>query len=120
MTPVEDDVTIWEAAMRFIKSGFSWLGFFSGLAVPAVAGAIIGTIRHDRRSRVKKKMLPSIAISAMCGCGLAPLFAHLFGIPDSAAASLAFFLGIWGLEGIDVVQHILRSKVGDPPDRRQE
>lgn len=120
MTPVEDDTTIWEAIMRFIKSSFGWFGSFSGLAIPAFAGAIIGTLRQDRRKRVKKKIVPSIVISAVSGCGLAPLFAHLFGIPDSAASSLAFFLGIWGLEGIEVAQHVLRSKAGQSTGKKQQ
>lgn len=119
MTPMEDDTTVWEAIIRLLKVGLGWLGLFSGLVAPAVVGAIIGALRQDRRSRVRKKMFPSIAISAVCGYELAPLFAHLFNIPDSAAASLAFFLGIWGLEIIDVMQHVLRAKAGGPMDKRQ-
>ena len=99
--------------MRFIKSCFEWLTSFSSLAVPALAGAVVGAFKEDRRKRGSRKLVWSVLMSAACGCGLAPLFAHLFGIPAPVASSLAFFLGIWGLEGIEVVQNVLRSKVGD-------
>lgn len=112
--------------MRFIKACFDWFTSFSGLAVPALAGAVVGAFKEDRRRRGKRKLIWSVLMSAACGCGLAPLFGHLFGIPDPVASSLAFFLGVWGLEGIEVVQNVLRSKVGDQgirhdgPDHRNE
>lgn len=112
MSPLEDDPTIWEAVMRFIKSCFEWFASFSGLVVPALAGAVVGAFKEDRRKSGRRKLLFSIFMSAACGCGLAPLFAHLFGMPATVASSLAFFLGIWGLEGIEVVQNVIRSRSG--------
>lgn len=117
MSPLEDDLNLWEAAMRFIKSCFEWFASFSSLAIPALAGAVVGAFKQERRKRGKRKLILSVLMSAACGCGLAPLFAHLFGIPDPVASSLAFFLGVWGLEGIEVVQNVLRSRVGDRGDR---
>jgi peptidoglycan/LPS O-acetylase OafA/YrhL len=90
---------------------------------PLLAGAVVGAFRKERRKRGKRKLILSVLMSAMCGCGLAPLFAHVFSIPDPVASSLAFFLGVWGLEGIDVVQNVLRfrfGEMGEPEARREE
>ena len=111
MTPMEDDPSFLEAPMRFLKSCFEWFASFSGLAVPALVGASIGEFRDKRRKSAKRKLVCSILMSAAVGCGLTPLFAHIFGIPDPVASSLSFFLGVWGLEGVDVVQDWFRSKV---------
>ena len=97
--------------MNLVKSCFEWFASFSSLAVPALAGAVIGAFKEERRKHGRRKLISTIIMSAVVGCGLAPLFAHIFGIPDPVASSLAFFLGIWGLEGIEVVQHALRSRV---------
>ena len=111
MSPFEEDLTTLEAVMNFVKVCLEWLAGFSSLAVPALAGAVVGTFKEERRKHGRRKLIFSILMSAACGCGLAPLFAHIFGFPDPVASSLAFFLGIWGLEGIEVVQHVLRSRV---------
>lgn len=125
MAPLEDDPGTWGEAMRIIRAGFEWLASFSGLAVPALAGAVIGALKSEPRKKGRRKFIWSILMSAACGCGLAPLFGHLFSIPDPVASSLAFFLGIWGLEGIEVVQHALKHRVGvdheeDRPHDEQE
>lgn len=120
MSPIEDDPNTWEAVMRFVKSCFEWFASFSSLAIPALAGAVVGAFKQERRRRGKRKLILSVLMSAACGCGLAPLFGHLFGIPDPVASSLAFFLGVWGLEGIEVVQNVLRSKVGDQGSRHDQ
>ena len=98
--------------MRFFKSCFEWFASFSGLVVPALAGAVVGAFKEKRRKHGRGKVICSILMSAACGCGLTPLFAHVFGIPDAVASSLAFFLGFWGMEGVKVVQNALRSKAG--------
>lgn len=119
MAPMEDDPNVWEESVRVLKSLFDWFTSFSGLLVPALAGAVIGAFKEERRKRGKRKLFLSILMSAACGCGLTPLFGHVFSIPAPVAASLAFFLGIWGLEGIEVVQSVLRSKVGDTSTRHE-
>ena len=113
MAAMENDPDNWEAVMRFIKSWLEELAVFSSLVVPALAGAVIAALKQERRRRGTRKLFLSIIMSALCGCGLTPLFAHVFGIPALVSSSLAFFLGIWGLEGVDVVQNVLRSKAGE-------
>jgi hypothetical protein len=118
MSPMEDDPNAWEAVMRFVKSCFEWFASFSSLVIPALAGAVVGAFKEERRRRGKRKLILSVLMSAACGCGLAPLFAHIFGIPDPVASSLAFFLGVWGLEGIDVVQNVFRSRFGEQDEQK--
>lgn len=112
MSQMENDPNTLETVMRFIKSIFDWAMSFSSLAVPALAGAVVGAFKEERRKYGRGKLISSIVMSAACGCGLAPLFAHFLGIPAPVASSLAFFLGVWGLAGIEVVQNVLRSRIG--------
>ena len=112
MTPMQNDPSGWEWFVSCIKDGFGWLASFSSLLVPALAGAVVGAFKEERRKRGRRKLIWSVIMSAACGCGLPPLFGHLFSIPDPAASSLAFFLGIWGMEGIEVVHHALLHRVG--------
>lgn len=122
MAALENDPNTWEAIMRFLKSLAESLASFSAFTVPALAGAVIGVLRRDRRRKGKRLLVSSIVMSWIVGCGLTPLFAHVFGVPDGVASSLAFFLGVWGLEGLDILWTAFKSKVGEnnsgtpPPD----
>ncbi len=113
MAPIENNPDGMEAVMRAIKAAFEWFASFSGLVIPALAGAVVGAFRQDRRKRGRRLLISSIVMSAACGCGLAPLISHLLSLPPNVASSLAFFLGIWGLKGLEVVEHVVRSKAGD-------
>ena len=117
MAPVDDNPNELEEVMQHIKAFFTWFATFSGLIVPALAGAVVGAFKQNRRNIGWRKLLVSVFMSAACGCGLTPLFAHMLGMPEPIAASLAFFLGVWGLEGIEVVQYVLRSRLGDNRER---
>jgi hypothetical protein len=110
MSPIEDDTL--EAAMRILRMLQDSLGSFFLYACPALVGAVVGAFRKDRRRKKKRLLVLSIIMSWLVGCGITPLFAHVFGIPDTVADSLAFFLGVWGLEGLDVLWAMLRRKAG--------
>lgn len=114
MAPLREDPGEWEAVMRFIKSIIDWLlsSPFAGLTIPAFFGAFIGRYRaylkNNRRVISKLEFIGSVVMSAVVGCGLTPLFAHIADLPDNVATSLAFFLGFWGLRSID----FLNTKIG--------
>jgi energy-converting hydrogenase Eha subunit A len=107
---MEDDPNIWEALMRILKMLHESMSSFFMYALPAFVGAVIGVLRKDRRKGARKRFLVlSIIMSWMVGCGITPLFAHVFGIPENAAGSLAFFLGVYGVRGLDVLCDMFRK-----------
>ena len=116
MTPMEDDPNVWEAAMRIFRMLHDSVGSFFVYAMPAFVGAVVGAFRKDRRKKKKRLLVLSILMSWLVGCGITPLFAHVFGIPETVAGSLAFFLGYWGIEGLDVLWAMLKQRAGADGD----
>ena len=116
MTPMEDDPTFWEAVMRLFRMLHDSVGSFFVYALPAFIGAVVGAFRKDRRRKKKRLLVLSIVMSWLVGCGITPLFAHVFGIPETVAGSLAFFLGVWGIEGLDVLWAMLKQRAGAEGD----
>ena len=112
MTPMGDDPNVWEAAMRILRLLQDSVGSFFVYALPAFIGAVVGAFRKDRRRKRKRLLVLSIFMSWLVGCGITPLFAHVFDIPETTAGSLAFFLGVWGIEGLDVLWAVLRRRAG--------
>lgn len=100
-----------EEIMLFVKTCIAWLSSFFGLAIPAFFGAAVGAYKDRHYERGMRKLVCSVLMSAACGCGLTPLFAYVFSLPDTVSSSLAFFLGVWGLEGIETIQGMLRAKI---------
>lgn len=100
-----------EDVMIFFRTCITWLSSFFGLAVPAFFGAAVGAYKDGHHERGMRKLVCSVLMSAACGCGLTPLFAYVFSLPDTVSSSLAFFLGVWGLEGIEAAQNMVRAKI---------
>ena len=97
--------------MRFLKSLFGNMTVFSAFFGPAFLGAVVSAMRNDRRHK-KGRIVASILMSGVVGCGLTPLFAHVCGFPDAVSQSLAFFLGFWGVEGIDAMRTGIKKRMG--------
>ena len=118
MAPLREDPSEWEAVMRALRAIIDWMAAspFAAFALPALFGAYIGKyreyLRNNRRKVSKREFISSVLMSGAVGCGLTPLFAHIAGLPDVVATSLAFLLGNWGLRLIDDIQNALSSKVG--------
>ena len=107
----ENDPNAWESVMRFCKSLFGNLAVFSAFFLPAFLGAVVGVLRKDRRKK-RRRVIVSILMSCVVGCGVTPLFAHIGGIPEAVSQSLAFFLGYWGVEGIESMRAGVKKRIG--------
>jgi hypothetical protein len=117
MTPMGEDPNVGEAALRALRMLHESVGSFFVYALPAFIGAIVGACRKDRRKKKKRLLVLSFVMSWLVGCGITPLFAHVFGIPENTAQSLAFFLGVWGIEGLDVLWGAFRNRAAGKESR---
>ena len=88
----------------------------SATALPALMGAVIAEMRRKPRRDAAIKMLASIVMSTICGCGLTPLFSHMLQFPPEIAASVAFFLGYAGLGLLDTVRGVVNTRMGADRD----
>lgn len=99
-----------------------WASFVNGLKVfaayalpwlaPSIAGASMALLLQERRRRGAGHWLNLFVWSVAAGCLLTPLFAHIFGLPDSISISTACFISMSGKEAVDFARSLLRRKAG--------
>lgn len=98
-----NDENLWEALMNFARN--HWL-----FGLMAAAGGLIAVLKSDRRLN-RRQICKTLAVSAIAGCGLTPLFAHALGFPDNVAPSLACFIGVVSDKAIDALWLRLKQKL---------
>lgn len=113
MTPLEDDPGIWAALMRLLRPIGDSMAYVMPFLAPAFLGALLGAWRGDRRNKGRWHWLSLVAWSMAAGAGFAPLFMHLFGLPESVAGSAACALAFFGKDGTDMIRRVLASKADD-------
>ena len=112
MSPMEDDPTLWEAAMRTFKELYLWILNPPALLLPAVAGAFVGLLREEKRKRTKGQWISRLFMSALVGFWLTPLVSHTLSWPNDISQAVAFFLGLCGQDLVDVLQYRIQRKIG--------
>jgi hypothetical protein len=97
--------------MRILSSLFDRLNV--AVLISAVAGALIGAMRKDRRNKGCREIIKSVLASAAVGYWLHPLCIHFIGDHSEALnSSVAFFLGVWGIKGYEMAEYAIRRRLG--------
>lgn len=102
---------MWSSIICWFRKLFSGMEVYLPLIVPAFAGAVLGTLRGNRR-RSTRAWIGRIVMCALSGLLFAPLFNHVFGIPDAVAVSAASFLAFVGVDGLDGIWRALKARGG--------
>ena len=97
--------------MRIAKSLAGFLVFL----IPALVGALVDAVRKDRRMN-KRQFVFTIVVSTVAGCGLTPLFAHVFEIPELVAPSLACFIAMYWQRASDTLWLYFKKRAGGGDD----
>ena len=87
------------------------LAGFMVFLIPSFVGAMIDAVRKDRRMN-RRQFIFTVIVSTVAGCGLTPLFAHVFGIPEMVAPSLACFIAMYWQRASDTLWIYFKRKAG--------
>ena len=107
MAPVEDDPGMWATIIKTAREALSFV-------LPWLLPSLLGTLAASR-FKCRRKLgfwgwVNAVFWSTVAGAGLAPLVAHISGVPESLTNSLAFLIGILGFNKTDSLRAILQAR----------
>ena len=94
----------------FIKNAREAFSFISPWLVPALLGALASSRGSCRRKLGFWGWINALCWATVTGAGLAPLVAHVSGVPEGLTNSLAFLVGFVGLHKTDSIRLMLQAR----------